>query len=71
MDVCLYMCVHMCAHGSNQQLQKSAGQLSLHKPKIQPFMGQDLNIKNLYSVLGCTPGFPESTFSPTSTVLLY
>lgn len=34
-------------------------------------MGKNLKTtKNLYSVLGCTPGFPESTISPATTVML-
>ena len=53
MCVCVCVCSDVCLE-SNQQFQMSAAGLSPQKPKIQPFIGQDLKIRNHYSVLGCT-----------------
>ena len=62
--------VQVYTHEFKPQLPMSALRFSPQKPKVQLLMGKNLKTRNLYSVLGCTPGFPESTISPATTVML-
>ena len=63
--------VQVYTHEFKPQLPMSALRFSPQKPKVQLLMGKNLKTRNLYSVLGCTPGFPESTISPATTELCF
>ena len=72
LDRCACVCVFRCVYTNlTSSFRYKLIGLSPQKPEIQPFTGQDLNIRNPYPVLGCTPGLPESILFPTTTFLPY